>query len=256
MDNGWIKLHRKLLENPIFDSEKGLKIWIWCTLKANHKDNFVIFGRKKLLVKKGQFIMGGIKAEEVLKIARTTIYYWIDFLQKEGMIDIKKTNKYTIITIQNWDKYQDVDIKKTSNVTTSGQQVDTNNKGENERMKETTIADKNPPLPVKEIKKTNDDVPMNLEEFREWTRSSPQRHIQVIGEWAGAEELTYTTKAQWTVLIKRNLRPAKELISYSEDQLQNAYTKMLKDVKHKDKNTGKEVGFLSKYTLETLVKYI
>lgn len=70
--------------------------------------------------------MGGIKAEETLRIARTTIYYWLNFLKDEGMIDIKKTNKYTIITIQNWDEYQNVDIKKTSNVTSDGHQMDTN----------------------------------------------------------------------------------------------------------------------------------
>ena len=125
-DESWIKLYRKLTESLVFSNEKCLKIWIWCLCKAGYVDKEIIFGRQKIKLKKGQFIMGGIKAEETLRIARTTIYYWLNFLKDEGMIDIKKTNKYTIITIQNWDEYQNVDIKKTSNVTTDGQQMDTN----------------------------------------------------------------------------------------------------------------------------------
>lgn len=94
-------------------------------MRANFEKNEVLIGREKITLKRGQFLMGGIKAEEMLKIARTTIYYWLDFMEREGMVDIKKTNKYTIITIKNWDDYQSVDIKKTSNDTTDGQQMDT-----------------------------------------------------------------------------------------------------------------------------------
>jgi hypothetical protein len=133
MQNGWVKLHRKLLDSLIFSSEKGLKIWIWCLMRAGHKNNKFLLGRQRINLKSGQFIMGGKKTEEELEIARTTIYYWIDFLMREGMIDIKKTNKYTIITIKNWDKYQQVDIKSTSNDTTDGHQMDTNKKDKNNK---------------------------------------------------------------------------------------------------------------------------
>lgn len=67
--------------------------------------------------------MGGIKAESILKIARTTIYYWLEFLASEGMVDIKKTNKYTVITILNWGEYQG-DLSSNKHAFT--QQMDTN----------------------------------------------------------------------------------------------------------------------------------
>ena len=138
---GWIKLHRKITESIVFKNEKCLKIWIWCLTRADHKPTVALIGRQRIELNKGQFIMGGIKTEQILDIARTTIYYWIDFLCKEGMIDIKKTNKYTIITIKNWDRYQVVDIKKTSNDTTDGQQKDTdkNDKEVLKNDKEVTI---------------------------------------------------------------------------------------------------------------------
>ena len=114
-EDGWIKLHRKVIRSSVFDNEKCLKIWIWCLCKASHKEKIVLLGRQKISLKKGEFIMGGITAEETLKIARSTIYYWLSFLEAEGMVDIKKTNKYTVVTILNWDEYQEVDIKSTSN---------------------------------------------------------------------------------------------------------------------------------------------
>lgn len=118
---GWIKLYRKLLESPVFDSEKGLKIWVWCLLKANHRDKVIFIGRQRLLVKKGSFIMGGHNAQEILKIARSTIFHWLHILEREGMVSIKKTNKYTVVTIPKWNDYQDdwqqMDINSTTNET-------------------------------------------------------------------------------------------------------------------------------------------
>ncbi len=131
MNNGWIKLHRKIIDSVVFKNEKCLKIWIWILSKANHKQNETIIGRQKITIKTGQFIMGGIKAEQVLDIARKTIYYWLDFMEREGMIAIKKTNKYTIITIPNWDKYQEVANKCPSNDTTNAHQMPTNNNDNN-----------------------------------------------------------------------------------------------------------------------------
>jgi len=128
----WFKLYRKITDSLIFQNEKGLKIWVWCLCKAGYQEKEIIIGRQKIHLDKGQFLIGGIKAEETLKIARTTIYYWLKFLQDEKMVDIKKTNKYTVITILNWEQYQGVDIKSTSNVTSDGQQMDTNNKDKKE----------------------------------------------------------------------------------------------------------------------------
>lgn len=128
---GWIKLYRKLLESPVFDSEKGLKIWVWCLLKANHKDKVIFIGRQRLLVKKGSFIMGGNNAQEVLKIARSTIFHWLHILEREGMVSIKKTNKYTVVTIPKWNDYQDdwhqMDINSASNETQKNTNKNDNN---------------------------------------------------------------------------------------------------------------------------------
>ena len=48
---GWIKLHRKLLTSNVFDNEKLLKVWIWCLMKATHKNSDPIVGLKIVKLK-------------------------------------------------------------------------------------------------------------------------------------------------------------------------------------------------------------
>jgi hypothetical protein len=103
---GWIRLHRKLLENPIFTSSKGLKIWLWCLLKATHKEYECYIGLKKITLSSGQFIMGRDVAHKELGIAVGTTWNWLCRLETERYIKRQPTNKYTIITILNWSKYQ------------------------------------------------------------------------------------------------------------------------------------------------------
>jgi len=91
MTNGWIKLHRKILDNPIFTSDKGFRIWIWCLLKASHNGNECFIGRKRRVqLGKGQFIFGRKSASEELKLSGSTVWWWITQLELDSYIDIMK----------------------------------------------------------------------------------------------------------------------------------------------------------------------
>ncbi|HZK28129.1 MAG TPA: hypothetical protein VFD00_11405 [Thermoclostridium sp.] len=113
MDNGWIKLHRKLLDSEIFASQIGLKIWLWCLMKASHKKRFIPIkigkGERTVTVVKGSFIFGRHSAEKELNINGSTVYKWIHKLQDMDMVNIESNNHYSIITICNYESYQDVD---------------------------------------------------------------------------------------------------------------------------------------------------
>lgn len=137
---GWIKLHRKLLENAIFTSEKGLKVWIWCLLKANHDENEVFMNMQKLTIKSGQFIFGRESASKELKMSPSTVRNWLGLLKKDSYLDIKPTNKYSVITVLKYSDYQEMNNKKDNRITTEKQQNNTNNNVENvENVKKDTI---------------------------------------------------------------------------------------------------------------------
>lgn len=97
---GWVKLHRKLIDSLVFKNEKCLKVWIWCLLKANHQENTTMLGRSKIDIPKGSFIMGSHTAKDTLEMAVSTIWYWLRFLESEGMVEIKNTNKYSLVKLK------------------------------------------------------------------------------------------------------------------------------------------------------------
>ena len=114
--NGWIKLHRQLLDSEIFAHPIGLKIWVWCLLKASQKKRFLPLkigkGIITIEVGIGGFIFGRFKAEDELGIDGSTIYKWIKKFEEKEMINIKSNNQYSIITICNWECYQSNEEEK------------------------------------------------------------------------------------------------------------------------------------------------
>lgn len=129
MENGWILLHRKILENPICKNPTWAWLWIILLLLASHteKKDFIWNG-KPIKLKKGQFITGRKKLKEITGIPETTIERVLNYLEKSGhQIEQQKTTKFRLITILNWDKYQKLDTKADNRRTTDGQQTDTIN---------------------------------------------------------------------------------------------------------------------------------
>ncbi len=135
-NQGWIKIHRKLLNSLIFSSEKGLKVWIWCLLKANHEETDFYIGRQKIHILPGQFVTGKNTAKEELEMAVGTIWFWLKQLEVEHNIERKSTNKYSVITILKWKDYQQIEpkIERRLNAdrTQIVQQIEPNNNIENE----------------------------------------------------------------------------------------------------------------------------
>jgi len=70
------------------------------------------------------------------------------------------------------------------------------------------------------------------------------RHIQVIAMWIKQKGLTPESEEQARGIIKRNLRPAKELAGYKDEDIIATI------------DTIKNAGWLKKWTLETVLKFI
>ena len=88
-NSSYIKLFRKLLNSPIFENEKALKIWIWCLLKATHREREQLVGRQVVHLEKGQFVFGRKKASEELKMKERILYDYLKLLEQLSMIRYK-----------------------------------------------------------------------------------------------------------------------------------------------------------------------
>lgn len=110
-DKSWIKLYRKILESPIFENEKALKVWIWCLVKATHKEREQLVGKQIVYLEKGQFVTGRKKASDELKMKDRTVYDYFKLLEELHMISINSNNKFSIITVEKWEDYQVEELK-------------------------------------------------------------------------------------------------------------------------------------------------
>ena len=141
---GAIWKHRQLLDSSVFANEKKLKIWVWLLLKASYQKRIVSLklgkGQTEITLNRGDLIFGRFTAEEHLCIDGSTIYKIIHWMESEGMIKIKSNSHYTIITICNYDSYQDIkdnfDNKVTTNEQPSNNQVTTNEQPSNTYKKD------------------------------------------------------------------------------------------------------------------------
>ena len=146
-NKGWIKTHRSLLHSDIFQNDKLLKIFIWCSLKASHTQHEQLVGRQKIKLCPGQFIFGRSKASVELGYAPSTVWDYMKLLEAKGTISIKSNNKFSIITIENWMFYQsDInngDNKTDNRLTTEKQQKDTNKNVKNVKNKKLYVETSN-----------------------------------------------------------------------------------------------------------------
>lgn len=129
--NGWIKLHRKLLDKGYWDRSQYVHLWLHLLLSANHKPKEYMTNGNIILIKEGQLLTGRKQLSLATGIPQTTIEDILKVFEKEQQIRQQKTTKYRLITILHWKEYQESDIKPTS----SRHQADTN---KNERMKESS----------------------------------------------------------------------------------------------------------------------
>lgn len=108
--DGWIKLHRKVLDNPVVmkDSEY-FQIWIYLLLKASHTDYPAMFKGKKIVLKPGQLITGRKRISSETGISESKIFRVLNVLKIEHQIEQQTSNKNSLISIVHWDEYQQIE---------------------------------------------------------------------------------------------------------------------------------------------------
>lgn len=112
---GWISLHRKFLSWEWFDKPEMVQLFIWLLLNANYTDK----KWQGQVIKRGQILTTTPKIMEALRLTEQQTRTCIGRLKSTGEITCKSTNKYTIITICNYDRYQNDNLE--SNGQNNGQ---------------------------------------------------------------------------------------------------------------------------------------
>lgn len=128
MNNGWIKLHRKLFENPVSQKPNYLSVWIYLLTHANHTEKSIIINNKKAVIKKGSFLGSISKISTHFNLTRSTVKSIIDYFESDKMLYTERTRNYTIFHILNYDLYQcDVHQQNTNKTPTDQRGATTKN---------------------------------------------------------------------------------------------------------------------------------
>ena len=132
---GWIKLHRKTLGNPIVMKDSAhFAVWAYLLLNATHAEKQAIFKGKRIVLQPGQLITGCISISDKLKLNESKVRRVLNDFQNDGQIDRQTSNKNSLISILNWGLYQKSDGQNdgkndrqpTDNRQTKSQKVTTN----------------------------------------------------------------------------------------------------------------------------------
>ena len=135
MDESWVKLYRKLKEWSWADNPNMVALWVRLLIEVNYEDR----QGHDITIRRGQFVTSVASLSTKTGLSYKQIRTCIDRLEKTGEIIKKATNKYTIITLCNFESYQP---QQEAEGQTNGKQ--TANEGQTEGIQRAT---------TKEIKK-------------------------------------------------------------------------------------------------------
>jgi hypothetical protein len=101
-NNGYIKFHRKFKDWRWYKDRNVKDLFIHLLFEANWKDdNF-----RNILIKRGSLTTGRKKLADDTGLTQQEIRTAITKLKSTNEITTKATNKYTVITVVNYNKYQ------------------------------------------------------------------------------------------------------------------------------------------------------
>ena len=198
--NGFIKLHRKTLDNPIVMKDGDhLSIWVWLLMKATWCESDCLFDGKRIKLMPGQLppISRRTIASE-LQISESKVQRVLKSFENEHQIEQLMGAKCRLISIVSWEAYQECEPQTEPQVntkrTTSEPQVNT----------------------IKEYKKNKKekniykDVPSEIREpFMEWIAMRNKLKRPIVSETGVTRALNKLNA------LSKNPVKQKELIEYA-----------------------------------------
>jgi len=188
-DKGFIKIYRSLLQWEWYEDINTTRLFIHCLLMANWEDK----NWQGLLIKRGSFVtsINKLSKETGLTVQQTRTA--INKLKSTCNITSKTTSKYTVISIQNYDKLQEnnkqITNEQQTNNTQVNKQITTTKEYKNIRTKEYNIYF----FLEESFGRTITSVEMRkLDEWRKWFSDDVIGYAIELTVMRGAKGLSYT----------------------------------------------------------------
>jgi len=149
MNDGYIKSYRSNMDKSYYQKPEYFLLWHHLLYKANWKEKSIVFRNKEFPIKRGQFVTSIRTLEKETGINRSKIVRILNFLKSETQIETQNFYAFTLISIINYDRYQQTETLNETRVRherdTSETRVRHTNKDKkdnNKKKKSTTYSKK------------------------------------------------------------------------------------------------------------------
>lgn len=171
---GFVQCFRKFADWEWYTDSYTFHLFFHCIISANHKDNYY----RGVLIKRGQFRTGRKKLSIETGLSEQQIRTCLRRLKSTNEITIVTNTQYSIITVNNYDKYQGIFTKSTSDLTneqpTSNQRLTTNNNDNNENNDNNSLSH------AKKITREEREILKNYVERKKLAKSSVTAYINTM----------------------------------------------------------------------------
>lgn len=202
-ERGYIKIDRKIMNWRYYNDPDMLALWVHILLNAYWTEGY----SQGEEVKRGQFWTTYQQLGQELRFGISKIKRALTRLENEKQIKTKSTNRKTLITVVNYDIFQDTtkpSEKPTKNKTEN--QRKTNEKQGEKQTKNTLIQKKLKKEEVKEINKyiygEFENVQLKAEEFQKlvelYSEETTNKAIEYLSAYK--EEKGYKTKSDYLTI--------------------------------------------------------
>ena len=244
---GWIKIHRDLLDSNFWKLSKGEKLskreaWLEILLLANHSTSKFMNNGIITIVERGQLVRSKGELSKRWNWNRKTTRNFLKKLESTQQITQEISNSTTIITVVNYEKYQNLEVPTTQQTTQQTTHIQECNKNILKNVKEQQAPDE-PDLCVENLDKLSGknerDIskdPLGDYQFTEPKEQAALSEIDKELEWASFIKL-YPSEADMGLKNKNGRGTAKKrFFKFSPDdrmriiqELKNAQPSILKN---------------------------
>ena len=105
--SGWIKIYRELSDHWLAQNPEKLGWWVLLLLKVAHEDKKVLVGNQLIELKRGQIIASLSYLAELWQTSKKTADRFVALLIEDQMLTRSVTHNVSILTLCNYESYQD-----------------------------------------------------------------------------------------------------------------------------------------------------
>lgn len=120
MPDGWVKIHRKFQEWEWYDKSEMVHLFLHLLLSANVSDR----QWHGMVIKRGQLVTSYESLRERTGLSVRTLRTCLEKLEQTGEITRKATNKFSLLTVCNYESYQDENFENDKQPTSKRQPED------------------------------------------------------------------------------------------------------------------------------------